>query len=229
MATKAPRKIAPRATVAKTVAAPAPTPVPPVADVVVEAAGELPVAAVAAVESVVEAAEATVAPVIEKVTEIVEAAPASLKEKGNKMADTVNNLKAQGEKIVAELKTRSEDALAKGKAYFADANDFNKGNIEALVESGKIAAKGFEKLGQDAAEYTRKSFEHTTTAFKGMAAVKSPTELLKLHSDYVRTSFDMFVAEASRSTEASLKLAGEIAQPISNRFAVAAEKVKLAA
>ncbi len=223
MATKAPRKQPEKAAPA-TVEVPAETaPVPPVADltpaIAPELVEEIPVAAAVAVESVVDT-----------ITDNAEAvSPASLKEKGKTMADTVKNMTAQGEKFVAELKTRTEDAVAKSKAYFADLNDFNKGNLEALVESGKIAAKGFEKLGQEQAEYARKSFEQTTAAFKGMAAVKSPTELVKLHSDYVRTSFDALVAQTSHSTEAFLKLAGDIAQPISNRFAVAAEKVKIAA
>lgn len=217
MATKAPRKQPAKAALAKV--ATAADPVPPVADVTPVLAENIPVAAVVAVESVVET-----------ISDIRAAASsAALKQKAKTMTDTVKNVTAQGEKIVAELKTRTEDAVSKGKAYLADANDFNKGNIEALVESSKIAAKGFEKLGQDQAEYVRKSFEQTTAAFKGMAAVKSPTELMKLHSDYVRSSFDALVAQTSHSTEAFLKLAGEVAQPISNRFAVAAEKVKLAA
>ena len=235
MATKAPGKtpakqpakvLAPKVEAEATTAA-APAPVPPVAD-------PAPVAAAAPVDVIVEevpvAAAVAVESVVDTITDTVEAVtPASLKEKGKTMADTIKNMTAQGEKFVAELKTRSEDAVAKGKAYFADMNEFNKGNIEAIVESGKIAAKGFEKLGQEQADYARKSFEQTTAAFKGMAAVKSPTELVKLHSDYVRTSFDAMVAQTSHSTEAFLKLAGEIAQPISNRFAVAAEKVKVAA
>jgi phasin family protein len=62
-----------------------------------------------------------------------------------------------------------------------------------------------------------------------MAAVKSPTELMKLQADYFRSSFDALVAQTSRTTEAQLKLAGEIAQPLQNRFALAAEKLKVAA
>lgn len=215
MATKAPgaqtRKAAPAAKPAPIETAAAPAPVSPVADA-------------APVET------AVVESVVETVSDIREAAqPASLKQKGKTMADTINTVKEKGEKLVAELKGRTEDAMAKGKAYLTDAGDFTKGNMEALVESGKIAAKGFEKLGQDQAEFVRKSFEQSTAAFKSMAGVKSPTELMKLHSDYVRSSFDAMVAQTSHQTEAMLKLAGEIAQPISNRFAVAAEKVKLAA
>ena len=98
---------------------------------------------------------------------------------------------------------------------------------QPLMEA--IAAKGIETMGQDAAEYTRKSFEGMTAIVKSLAAVKSPTEFMKLQSDYVRTSFDSMVAESSKTTETMLKLAGEIAQPISNRVAVAAEKIKISA
>jgi len=45
----------------------------------------------------------------------------------------------------------------------------------------------------------------------------------------VKSSFESAVAESTKVTEAWLKLAGEIAQPLSNRFAVAVEKVKATA
>ncbi|RYE04000.1 MAG: phasin family protein, partial [Sphingomonadales bacterium] len=88
---------------------------------------------------------------------------------------------------------------------------------------------GLETLGQDAADYGRKSFETATAALKTFATVKSPAELFKLQSDFFRTSFDSYVAEASKNTEAFIKLAGDAVQPLSSRFAVAAEKVKAAA
>ncbi|MEO6215677.1 MAG: phasin family protein, partial [Sphingomonas sp.] len=81
----------------------------------------------------------------------------------------------------------------------------------------------------DAADYSRKQFEGATAALKSLSAVKSPTDFFKLHSDYVRSAFDSVVAQTSKNTEAMLKLAGEVAQPISNRVAVAVEKAKIAA
>src|SRR3546814_16127937 len=78
----------------------------------------------------------------------------------------------------------------------------------------------------DSAEYGRKSFEDATATLKQFAAVKSPAEFFKLQSDYVRSAFDAVVAETSKKTEAVLKLAGDVAQPLSTRAAVAAEQVK---
>lgn len=146
-----------------------------------------------------------------------------------KMAETINTVTDKAQAYFADANARAKGALEKGVKAIEEANAFHKGNLEAIVESSKIAAKGAEKLGQDAAAYAKNSYEKANEAFKAMSGVKSPTDLFKLQSDYVRASFDAFVAETSRSTEAALKLAGEIAQPLSNRFALAAEKVKAVA
>ncbi|HVF92784.1 MAG TPA: phasin family protein [Sphingomonas sp.] len=143
---------------------------------------------------------------------------------------TMDTITSMTDKAQAMFSTdHAKGAMEKSQKMFDEMNSFSKGNIEALVESSKIAAKGIETLGQDAAAYAKKSFEEASAAVKTMASVKSPTEFMKLQSDYVRSAFDMMVAETSRSTEAMLKLAGEVAQPISNRVAIAAEKVKIAA
>ena len=164
--------------------------------------------------------------------EPVAAAPAPVEATPEKkevftMENTVNNVTEKTQTMFVEMNDRAKVAMEKTQTMFADMNEFNKGNVEALVESSKIAAKGIEAMGQDAAEYTRKSFESATAIVKSLSAVKSPTEFMKLQSDYVRTSFDALVAESSKSTEMMLKLAGEVAQPISNRIAVAAEKLKI--
>jgi hypothetical protein len=202
--------------------------VPPVAQREVSAPKpELPETSVVAVAIATEAA-----PVIEdNLTATVVEAPAPLTaQKENHMdTETQMDTTAKAQAMFGDMNERAKAAMSKSSTIVAELNEFAKGNVEAIVESSKIAATGVQKLGQEAAEYSRRSFETATTAFKGMAQVKSPTELAKLHSDYVRSAFDMMVAEASKSTEAMLKLAGEVAQPISNRIAVAAEKVKIAA
>ena len=145
------------------------------------------------------------------------------------MNDTVKKAAAKAESLFVEFNDRAKAAMEKGSKAFDELNDFAKGNVEAVVESSTIAAKGFETLGQDAAEYGRKSFESATAAVKAFAGAKSPTDFFKLQSDYVRSTFDALVAETSKNTESLLKLAGDVAQPLSNRAAIAAEKIKVAA
>ena len=142
---------------------------------------------------------------------------------------TVDTAAAQSRAMFGDLNSRAKGAMVKGQQMFEEMNSFTKGNVEALVESSKIAAKGMETLGQEAAEFTRRQVEGATQAAKSLGQIKSPTEFMKLQGDYARSMFDTMVAETSRSTERMIKLASDIAQPISNRVAIAAEKVKIAA
>lgn len=136
---------------------------------------------------------------------------------------------AKTQAMFGEAQKRTQDAMKKSSKLFEDMIAFNKDNVEAMVESSKIAAKGAQTLGQGAADYAKRSFETATQTMQTLSSVKSPTEFMKLQSDFARSAFDSMVAETSRSTETMMKLAGEIAQPLSNRFAVAAEKMKTVA
>ena len=104
--------------------------------------------------------------------------------------------------------------------------ELSKGNVEALVASTKVAAKGVEKIGQEVAEYSRKSFEEASAAIRGFAQVKSPTDLFRLQGDFARTQFDAMIAESSRMSETMIKLAGDMFEPLTSRYSVAAERVK---
>ncbi len=128
--------------------------------------------------------------------------------------------------MMGGLNDRAKAAMEKGTKMGEEMTELTKGNVEAVVASGKIAAKGAESLVQEIVEFNKKNFEATTAMFKSLAAVKSPTELFQVQSEFAKSSFDSMVAETSKMSEALVKLAGEIVQPISNRYAVAAEKMK---
>ena len=135
-----------------------------------------------------------------------------------------------------KLQSMFGDVGARFKASFEKSSklgeefvELTKGNVEAVVASARVAAKGSEALGQDVAEYGKKSLESAVAAMKSFASVKSPTELFQLQSDFAKNSFDSMVAEASKFSESMMKLAGDVAQPLSTRYAVAAEKIKAVA
>ena len=128
--------------------------------------------------------------------------------------------------MIADFNDRAKAALEKTAKAGEELSEFTKGNIEALTASAKTAAKGAESLGQEIADYGKKSFETASATMKSLTSVKTPTEIFQIQSDYAKTSFDSAVAEASKFSEAWLKLAGEVFQPISTRYALAAEKFK---
>ena len=133
------------------------------------------------------------------------------------------------EKILTDLNARTKTAFEKSAKFGEDFAELAKGNLEAVAESAKIAAKGAETIAQGAADYTKKNFETATAAMKRYSSVKSPAELFQLNSELAKSSFDSAVAEASKMSEAFTKLAGEIFQPLSNRYTITAEKLKASA
>lgn len=140
-----------------------------------------------------------------------------------------SDMSDKAQAVFGDVSTRIKAAVEKGSKMNEEIADFAKGNVEALVASARVAAKGSEAIAQEAADYGKKSLESATALFKSFATIKSPTELFQLQSDFAKAAFDTAVAEASKVSESMMKLAGDVAQPLSNRYSVAAEKFKPAA
>ena len=126
--------------------------------------------------------------------------------------------------LFAEAGEKGQEAFRKGQAFAESLTEAAKANVEAVVESSKIAAAGARDLGQDVVATTKGNVEQASAAVKTLAEAKSPTEFFQLQSDLVRSSFDRFVAEGSRYTEQVVKLASDAIQPLSNRASINAEK-----
>ncbi len=147
----------------------------------------------------------------------------------NKTETTIETGKIAAERIQAafgDVNERAKAAVEKSTKIFEEASELTKGNVEALVASSKVAARGVETLGQEVADYSRRSFEEASAALKSLAEAKSATDFFKLQGDYARAAFDSLIAESSKVSENMVKLAGEVAEPITSRYSVAAERVK---
>ena len=129
----------------------------------------------------------------------------------------------------AEMQTRVKAAYEKGAEMTADVTEFHKGNVEALVESGKVLASGMQDMGRTALEELKTAAETATADVKKMAAVKSPTELFQLQGEIARRNFDAAMAQGSKNAELLMKLANDVFAPLSSRASVATEKLTKAA
>ena len=128
----------------------------------------------------------------------------------------------------AEMSAKSQDAYRKSTEMFKEAGEFTKGNLEAMMESGKIFASGMQEMSRSALADSKAEFEALTAEVKEMASVKSPTDFFQLQSALLRKNFDKAVAMSSKNTEAMLKLANDASQPLSSRMSLAMEKIKAA-
>ncbi|MEL6237796.1 MAG: phasin family protein [Pseudomonadota bacterium] len=148
-----------------------------------------------------------------------------------KLKDTImataekTDVTAQAKDMAADMQERLKTAYAKTGELAGEVNEFNKANVDAVVESGKIFFSGAQELVKDNVETGKSVVETVTEDAKKMAAVKSPTELMQLQGELARRNFDAVVSYGSQRTEAWVKLYNDAFAPISNRVSVAAEKI----
>ncbi len=71
---------------------------------------------------------------------------------------------------------------------------------------------------------TQHQFEASVAAAKAVLGCTSLRQMVDLQTDLARTNFDKFVADGSKLSEISLKVANETLEPIQARVNVAVEK-----
>ena len=216
------------------------------------AAGEVSAKKAPAAETAKVEAPKVDAPKIDKAVAAVKAAPKKVAAKAKAApkaakpaVSTVSNLKdkimatakktattdytAKAKEFAADAQTRAKAAYDKLQAAAADVTEFTKGNVEAMVESGKILGAGVQDMARSEVAAAKGAFETATADMKAMAAVKSPTDLFKLQGELARRNFDAMVAHYSKNAETGMKIANEAFAPLSSRVSLAVEKFSKAA
>jgi len=129
---------------------------------------------------------------------------------------------AQAVALTKDHVEKTSEAMFKG---YDQMNTFGKENLEAVVASGSIYAKGVENLSKEVFALAQSSFETSMNLAKAFMGVKSLREAVDLQSDLSRTQFDKLMADSAKLAELSLKVANEAFQPIQARINVAVEKM----
>jgi len=152
-----------------------------------------------------------------------------------KLKDTImataekTTITTQAKELAADMQTRAKTAYSKAGEFAGEAGEFNKANIDAVVESGKILLNGAQELVRADVVTGKTVVDVVTEDAKKVAAIKSPTELVQLQGELARRNFDAVVSFGSQRTEALVKLYNDAFAPISNRVSVATEKFSKAA
>lgn len=147
----------------------------------------------------------------------------------NTAKKTADKLGSRFEKLTAEAQTRAKEAADRAVALSKNAVEFNRENVETLIESGKIAAKGAQEIGQTNLKYTRENFVEASRALQGLFSVATPKDMLEKQADYVRSGLDRVMDQTSNNADAVVKLAGKAYQPIADRVSEIRKDLKKAA
>ena len=131
------------------------------------------------------------------------------------------------DKAVALTKEQVEAAVKAGATAFKNYEDllqFGKENVEAVVQSGSIVAKGVQDLSHSWVVLAQASMDEQVAASKALIGAKSLKEVIDLSSSMAKSNFEKLMAEGTKMTQISTKLAEEAMIPLSSRVSAAVER-----
>lgn len=128
------------------------------------------------------------------------------------------------EQTVSAAKEQVEKASAQVLKGYEDLAAFNKDNVDAVVLSSTIAARGSEELSREVAAFARTNFDASVAVGKALLGAKTFQEVVELQSSYAKSSFESFIAEARKIQELSAKITNDAIAPLNARVNAAAEQ-----
>lgn len=121
-------------------------------------------------------------------------------------------------KIAKKMELKTMNTTNKQFEKFTqDAANAGQEQIEALVKSGTIFAKGMEDILKTCMNIAQSSTEKTQEAAKTIMACKTLNEFTEAQSKLAQDSFDDFMATATKLSELSIKVATDSLEPINDQ------------
>ena len=96
---------------------------------------------------------------------------------------------------------------------FEDFQKFGKDNVDTCMKQFGTVSKGWQAIATEFADYSKKTFEDGSAALEKLFGAKSLEKAIEVQSEYVKTTYEGFVAEATKLGELYTDLAKESYKP----------------
>ena len=93
-----------------------------------------------------------------------------------------------------------------------------KDNMDATLKSFGAMSKSAQAIAVEIADYSKKVFEQGTAASEKLIGAKSLERAFEVQSEYVKSAYEGFVAEATKLGELYADLAKETYKPFESQF-----------
>lgn len=104
---------------------------------------------------------------------------------------------------------------------FEDLQQVSKENVEVAMKSAESLSKGAQAIAAEVADYSKKAFEDGSAMLEKLFGVKSLEKAIELQTEYAKTSYEGFVAKATKISEMYAGLAKESYKPFETMMAKA--------
>lgn len=99
-------------------------------------------------------------------------------------------------------------------ANFESVQQLGKEQFEAVTAAAAAVTKGWQSIAAETTDYSKKSFEKSRVLAEKLIAVKKIDEAFQLQSDFAKSAYEDFVAEATKIGELYSSIAKEAFKPV---------------
>jgi phasin family protein len=107
---------------------------------------------------------------------------------------------------------------------FDDVQKLSKDNLDTAMKSFGAMSKGVQAIAAEVADYSKKSFEEGTAAAEKLFGAKSLDKAIEIQTEFAKSAYEGFVANATKIGELYADLAKESYKPLEAFAAKAAVK-----
>jgi hypothetical protein len=107
---------------------------------------------------------------------------------------------------------------------FEDIQKFGKESMDATLKAFGGVSMGAQAIAVETADFAKKSFEHGTSTMEKLVGAKSLDKAIEIQTDYVKSSYEAFVAQSTKVGELYANLAKEMVKPVETAMAKTAAK-----
>ncbi|MCG6121669.1 MAG: phasin family protein [Microvirga sp.] len=97
---------------------------------------------------------------------------------------------------------------------FEDIQKLGKENVDVAVKTFGSVSMGAQAIAVETADFAKKSFEHGASALEKLVGAKSLDKAIEIQTDFVKSSYEAFVAQSSKIGELYANLAKEMIKPV---------------
>jgi hypothetical protein len=101
---------------------------------------------------------------------------------------------------------------------FEDIQKYGKEQFDAAAAATSTFSKTLQAIATETADYSKKSFENNSAFVEKLLGAKSYETAIQIQTDYWKSSYASFVAEATKLSELYSNLAKEAFKPIETAF-----------
>jgi len=101
---------------------------------------------------------------------------------------------------------------------FDSMQSFGKENMDLALKSVDAMGKAFQAIAAEAADYSKRTLDASTSAFEQLVAAKSLDKAFEVHSEFVRTAYEGYVGQVAKMNEIVTDMARSAYRPYESFF-----------